>query len=418
MFVLSLLACTSSPPAEPVAPPPAIDAQRPADNDGEPDRGRWNRARSAPKSEEIAQLEAIGYVGGEEVAGETVGVTLHDASKAHAGINFYVSGHAAEATLMAMDGTVLHRWAKPFREVWPERVVKKNAHGPDFWRRAALLPNGGLLAIYEGHGLVRLDRDSNVVWAWDGLAHHDLEVLPDGRIWVLSRKARVIDDLHPKRPVLEDFVSLLSPDGVELKRISVLDAVRTSGAASMMARVPKKYGDIFHTNSLEVLDGGVPDPRFAAGHLLLSMRAPSTVMVLDPDTEKMTWWHHGVYSKQHDPTILDNGHLLLFDNLGAGARSSAVREYTLPAMEPVWTHEGDEKRPFFSRFCGASQRLPNGNTLVSESGIGRAFEITASGEVVWQFDNPARAGENEEFVAIVPELVRVDPTQVGWLKAP
>ena len=39
------------------------------------------------------------------------------------------------------------------------------------------------------------------------------------------------------------------------------------------------------------------------------------------------------------------------------------------------------------------QRLPNGNTLIAESDRGRAFEVTAEGEIVWQWLNPARDEE-------------------------
>jgi hypothetical protein len=32
--------------------------------------------------------------------------------------------------------------------------------------------------------------------------------------------------------------------------------------------------------------------------------------------------------------------------------------------------------------------LPNGNTLITNSGSGRAFEVTAEGKIVWEFANP------------------------------
>lgn len=413
MIFLLLLACGSTEPPT----PPRMDAageQRPQDNGDEPATGRWNRAREAG-ADEIAALEALGYVGGDTKATGPGKVSIHTDASAP-GYNFFVSGHAAQATLMDASGKVLHTWSKPFRDVWPDRKVSKAAHGPDFWRRAALLPDGSVLAIYEGHGLVKVDKDSNLVWAWEGLAHHDLEVLDDGSIWVLDRKARVIPDLHPKRPVLEDFAVLLGPDGVERKRVSVLDAVRKGDAAEAMKLVPKRHGDIFHTNSLEVLTGSVPHPGFEKGNLLLSMRATSTIMVLDPTSGSITWWHHGDYSKQHDPTILDNGNLLLFDNLGSSPSTSAVKEYRLPDMERVWAYEGSDDNPFFSRFCGASQRLANGNTLISESGVGHVMEVSPAGETVWAWDNPNRAGDDGEFVAIIPELIRIAPEQVAsWL---
>ena len=42
----------------------------------------------------------------------------------------------------------------------------------------------------------------------------------------------------------------------------------------------------------------------------------------------------------------------------------------------------------FSLRMGNSQRLPNGNTLITESSFGRFFEVTREGEVVWEYVNP------------------------------
>jgi hypothetical protein len=37
---------------------------------------------------------------------------------------------------------------------------------------------------------------------------------------------------------------------------------------------------------------------------------------------------------------------------------------------------------------GGVQRLPNGNTLITESDPGYAFEVTPEGETVWKWANP------------------------------
>ncbi len=64
---------------------------------------------------------------------------------------------------------------------------------------------------------------------------------------------------------------------------------------------------------------------------------------------------------------------------------------------------------FFSELCGTCQRLPNGNTLITESTRGRAFEVTPDKEIVWEFFNPHRAGENDELIATLFELIRIPP---------
>jgi hypothetical protein len=40
---------------------------------------------------------------------------------------------------------------------------------------------------------------------------------------------------------------------------------------------------------------------------------------------------------------------------------------------------------FYSNIMSGAQRLPNGNTLITEADTGRIFEVTVDGEVVWEF---------------------------------
>ena len=85
--------------------------------------------------------------------------------------------------------------------------------------------------------------------------------------------------------------------------------------------------------------------------------------------------------------MLDNGHILVFDN-GVARRSSRVLEMDPVSGKVVWEYPGDRGRPFFTRSRGANQRLPNGNTLITNSDSGIAFEVTAGGDVVWKFQTP------------------------------
>jgi hypothetical protein len=58
-----------------------------------------------------------------------------------------------------------------------------------------------------------------------------------------------------------------------------------------------------------------------------------------------------------------------------------VSEYNAEKSgRPIWT--------FFSHFISSAQRQPNGNTLICEGANGRFFEVTPSGEIVWEYVNP------------------------------
>jgi hypothetical protein len=42
----------------------------------------------------------------------------------------------------------------------------------------------------------------------------------------------------------------------------------------------------------------------------------------------------------------------------------------------------------YSSFVSSAQRLPNGNTLITEGQGGRLFEVTSQHEIVWEYLSP------------------------------
>lgn len=394
--------------------------------------GRWRPFRSHLHDEhltdaqrrEIERLEAIGYVGAVREAPDLEGVTRHDRAFAWRGLNLYSSGHAPEAILMDMDGRILHRWRRPFAEVFPEYPLPRDAYGRLCWRRVHALPNGDLLVIYEGLGMARLDRDSNVIWANPGKFHHDLEVLPGGEILSLAREAHLVPHVSPDAPILEDFVVLLDSNGVELRRVSVLAAMECLGRKDIWpgSEVPK--GDIFHTNTVSIVPeglSGLPEP-FQPGRVLTYLRTLSAIVLLDLDTGCAVWAHTGAHRMAHDPKLLPGGHMLLFDNLihadsPNGVNWSRVIELDPLTMAVTWSFTGSEQTPFFSGTCGAAQRLPNGNTLITESDNGRALEVDPEGRIVWEFYNPQRSGPGGRLIATLFEMERLPADfGAGWLQ--
>ena len=368
-------------PQPPPGPRPQSDPTEIADGapdrtDHDPDRtraelqrkyfesqsGRFRALTPRDDDDEIARLEALGYVGGSREPPSVNGITVHDRGRAWPGLNFYTSGDSASAVLMDMEGTVLHRWRKDFLDVWPGEIEAAEKLGAKHWRRAYLYPDGHVLAIFEGQGIIKVDADSRLVWSnRSSRAHHDLDVMADGDIYILGRKARRIPRLSDARPILEEFVMVLGPDGREKRRVSLIECWLNAPEYDDIWRGrASEGGDVFHTNTLEVLDGRAEHlvPAFTSGHVLISSKNTHAIAVVDLEQEKVVWAHVGSYRHQHDPTILDGGRLLLFDNRGQVGRS-AVLEYRLPEMGLVWSYVGTDQRPFYSHTCGASQRLPN-----------------------------------------------------------
>ena len=116
---------------------------------------------------------------------------------------------------------------------------------------------------------------------------------------------------------------------------------------------------------------------------------------------------------QHDarwiaPGLPGADNILIFNNRNPGGAPgpagdySSVDEIVMPDSGSVykkprptylpdaleWTYVADPPESFIGRAVSGAQRLPNGNTLVCNGSLGRLFEVTPSGTVVWQYISP------------------------------
>ena len=147
------------------------------------------------------------------------------------------------------------------------------------------------------------------------------------------------------------------------------------GAAASPFRDDARRRDVLHTNAVKVLSRALAPkfPLFKPGQLLVSLRHLDALAVLDPDSGKVVWAARGPWRGQHDPSFLDNGQLLLFDNYGS-PQGSRVLEYDPRTQAFPWSYPGENGTPFFSHIRGMSQRLPNGNTLIVNSDGGEVLK--------------------------------------------
>jgi hypothetical protein len=384
--------------------------------DGHPE-GYWNPSRQAVSSltpeqqAEMNRLRSVGYVGGVRESEATRGVVQYDPELSQEGLNLYSSGHGPEAVLMDMHGQRLHVWSLPYEEAFPDHLPPPIPITAGYWREVYLYPNGDLLAVFEGMGLIKVDRDSRLLWAVPNGSHHDLQVMENGEIYVLTSIGHVRPEVRGDGPILEDFVTVLGADGVERGRYSVLDALRNSDFETLLTHSKGWEGlqaDILHTNTLEILDGRHAErsPAFQKGNALVSMPAVNAIAVIDLRQNRVVWALAGMFEAQHDPTFVDTGNLLIFDNLSdpEGSRVIEVDPFT---QDVVWVYGGDAETAFYSEFSGSNSRLPNGNTLITETEGGRAFEVTPDRRIVWEFRSPHQAGENLEFIAALLEMQRL-----------
>jgi hypothetical protein len=386
--------------------------------------GRWrsaeyiNSKRELTENQEkmIERLKSIGYLSGTKPAPELQKVTIHNKIRAGRGVNLIVSGHAPEAILIDMDGNQIHKWSCDAFRAWPG-ISFQNTDQHTFWRRAHLMKNGDMLAVFEGIGLIKLDKHSNLIWSRANGAHHDLYVARDGNIYVLTRKSHLNKKYNSEKPILEDYVSVLDSTGREIRSISILEAIEKSNYAHILKKL-KKWGDLLHTNTIELIETDAAGllPEFKRGNVLISTYWLNFVGVIDMDKGAAVWGMSGLWEKQHQPTLLDDGTMLVFDNLGVDPWSR-VLEIDPVSKTILWQYRGSEDEPFFTPTCGSCQRLSNGNTLITESDPGRAFEVTADKTIVWEYINPHRAGQNNELIATLFELVRYEPDYaLAWIE--
>jgi hypothetical protein len=193
-------------------------------------------------------------------------------------------------------------------------------------------------------------------------------------------------------------------------------------------------GDWMHVNSMSALgpnkwsDAG--DARFQPENIIWSARETNIIAITDKKSGKVVWkigpdyntslalkrlgWMIGNHHAHLIPRGLPGeGNLLVFDNggwAGYGAPNpgaptgikNALRDYSrVLEIDPLTLKIGWQYSPaeagyrmpldanrFYSPFISSAQRLPNGNTLITEGSGGRFIEVTSDHRIVWEYISP------------------------------
>lgn len=394
--------------------------------------GGSDSGEEASREDLKKRLEAIRSVPYTQVtaddadSGET-GVVRYDRDKTWDGYNLHCSLIHSEAYLTDMEGNIVNRWTYPHK------------HGYT-WEHVDMLPNGDLLVIRKFFELIRLDWESNPIWVRDVAAHHEITIGPDSSIYVVAKELRLHRRMRSRFPA----IVRLDQDGNELERWStyehlddikakfdqrpfidtILDSLigdqvdpetwepQTAFAESVWADIaawPRRF-DQFHMNTINFIPDnpvGRRDARFREGNILICFRNINQVGVLDWETGEIVWtWGEGDLDWPHYPIMVENGNIMIFDNGTKKRKYTRVIELNPLTEEIEWEYIADPPAAFYTAEKGCAQRLPNGNTLVCEGDMGRSFEITRAGEIVWEWYNPVMAGRKREQVY---RMRRIDP---------
>jgi len=179
------------------------------------------------------------------------------------------------------------------------------------------------------------------------------------------------------------------------------DAVEHLGEGSAFREEyggPERQGpesDWTHMNDIDYV---------ADGYFQLSIRNFDVTIWVDPETDDIVRvfgepGNHDVMKEQHNPQWLpERGTLLVADS--ENDRVVEVRD-----GEVVWAFGG----PGLLSWPRDADRLPNGNTLITDTYNNRVIEVTPQGDVVWEYEESVvEDGERKGGLVYQADRLSVD----------
>jgi len=330
-----------------------------------------------------------------------IGLNINE-EEAFAGYTIFCSVSGHHATMVDMEGQVVHQW-----------------HHEEGIQHLKLLDNGNLLIQTvprkdaEGRensggsagAMLELNAAGETVWENRDIAqHHDYVRLANGNTVYLAWEAIPLEistqirggHHHEEDPefMWGDVVREITPAGELVKEWRSWEHLDLAEDVICPLESHKEWT---HANSLEVLDDG---------NWLISFRLTSTVVIVDYNSGDIVWrWgpnqvaadhdHKkkgpGELSHQHNAQMLPNGNIMVFDNgchRKRGPAFSRIVEIDKETRDFVWVYTSPVLLAFYSFMVSGCQRLPNGNTLITEGASGRLFEVTKKRKVVWEYISP------------------------------
>jgi hypothetical protein len=292
-----------------------------------------------------------------------------------------------------------------------------------------------------------------------------------GKTLILSHKIAKNKRISNKK-LYDDFIFEVDHEGNVIFEWLASDHIKEMGFSQIAKLVMYRYpnytmtrtrgvvgGDWIHVNSASWLgpnkwyDRG--DKRFHPDNIIYDGRQTNTTGIIDRKTGKIVWHlgpdftatralrKMGVTVGLHHAHMIPKGlpgegNLLVFDNGGyagfdapnptapngtnaAKRDHSRVIEFNPINLKIVWEYDANkagyrDKYKFYSDYVSSAQRLPNGNTLITEGSLGRIFEVTPKYETVWEYISPYYS-KTENF-NLVYRAYRAPYDYVPQLKKP
>ena len=263
----------------------------------------------------------------------------------------------------------------------------------------AFLEDGSMVSKGKNK-LMKFDRELKIMWEKNlDKIHHDIALSPDEKyIYVLS------SDFHEfvGHAFRFDVIYKLTHEGEIIYKWCTYDHLKNlimhmisnpfykQGFGKYDPEKPPEYYyhmnpklfeifeidsnaefQCFHMNSIQELGENIHQDKneaFKPRNLLLSFCMWRFIAIMDQDNFEIKWlyYHSEITNGQHTPQMLENGNILMFVNSTDMRPYASVREIDPITKKTVWEYEAQPRERFHSLINGSTQRLKNGNTLISE----------------------------------------------------
>jgi hypothetical protein len=327
--------------------------------------------------------------------------------KAHRGyraiygvFDFKASRHGA--VLIDPDGNIANVWhASQENMPWPF-PRDTNIYPQGF----EISPDGSIVVAFDGGtSLIKYDYCGKQVWANFGGYHHSITLDGEGALWTWGDKGVIRG--NAVQAFGRNLMKVDYKSGKVLKMYHLMQVINANPLIDIFNILQDDDGPVskwlgpdpgffWHVNDIDPLPRELAKyyPQFQAGDLLVSLRAPDLIYVMDPDTMKVKWWRQGLTRRQHDPDWNDLGTITIFNN-NMNRSYSNIMELDPKTMEYRVLVDG-AKYGFYSQIRGNHQYLTDGGVLITSSTQGRVFEVDKKGNVVFEFLNVYEtSGEKE-----------------------
>ena len=310
--------------------------------------------------------------------------------------------------LIDMNGTIL----KNFDGVLVSFFKNKNY---------VLYTNVGKNNNKELVGIKKFNSKDELLFDYKKNTHHEIFINDDESIIFASGEVKKYPINNTINDVKFDLIYHFSTNGTLIEKYSFFEHIEEfhetfpeifKTVEENLNRERKKTTDAknrldyFHLNSIQILpknDLEKSDKRFQKGNWLISVNFPKLMVILDKDSKSIVWFYNPK-TYLHGPRMQKNGNILYFHN--GEENCSKILEINPLNNSIVWEYNNDCSANFYSFNRGFAQRLPNNNTLITESTRGRAFEITMDKKIVWEWYHPNINEENKRLTFY--RAIRID----------